>query len=88
MACSWGNNHGHFHNLKILKSESSLTNLLYCRPISLLNLCYKLVDVATVVNVATDDSLVEKLKFGHDINADFFKLKFGSDMEHRVWSRF
>ena len=31
MACSWGNNHGHFHNLTILKSESSLTNLLYCR---------------------------------------------------------
>ena len=34
----WGNNHGHFHNLTILKSESSLTNLLYCRLISLLNL--------------------------------------------------
>ena len=29
MACSWGNNHGHFQNLTILKSESSLTNLLY-----------------------------------------------------------
>ena len=37
MACSWGNNHEHFHNLTILKSESSLTKLLYCRPISLLN---------------------------------------------------
>ena len=54
-------------------------------------------DVATVVNVATDeerinDRVVEKLKFGQDIKAEFFvtffKLKFGSDMEHRVWSRF
>ena len=39
-----------------------------------------------------NDSLVEKLKFGQDIKAEFFvtffKLKFGSDMEHRVWSRF
>ena len=38
MACLWGNNHGHFHNSTILKSESSLANLLCCRPISLLNL--------------------------------------------------
>ena len=38
MACSWGNNHEHVHNLTILKSESLLTNLLYCRPINLLNL--------------------------------------------------
>ena len=39
-----------------------------------------------------NDSLVEKLKFGIDIKAEFFvtsfKLKFGSDMEDRVWSRF
>ena len=38
MACSWGNNHEYFHYLTILKSESSLTNLQYCRPINLLNL--------------------------------------------------
>ena len=35
-----------------------------------------------------NDSLVEKLKFGQDIKAEFFvtffQLKFGSDMEHRV----
>ena len=36
----------------------------------------KLVDAATVVNVTTDeehinDSLVEKLKFGQDIKAEF-----------------
>ena len=36
MACSRGNNHEHVHNLTILKSESSLINLLYCRPINLL----------------------------------------------------
>ena len=38
MACSGGNNHGHFHNLTILKSESSLTitDLLYCRHLILL----------------------------------------------------
>ena len=57
----------------------------------------KLVDVATVVNVATDeerinDSLVEKLKFGQDMKAEllviFFVLKVGADMEHRGWSRF
>ena len=38
-----------------------------------------------------NDSLVEKLKFGQDIKAEFlslFQLKFGSDMEHRVLSRF
>ena len=39
-----------------------------------------------------NDSLVEKLKFGQDIKAEFFcqflKLKFGSDKEHRVWLRF
>ena len=61
------------------------------------NANWKIVDVATVVNVATDeeriiDSLVEMLKFGQDINAEFFvtffKLMFGSDLEHRVWSRF
>ena len=57
----------------------------------------KLVDATTVVNGATDeerinDSLVEKLKFGQDIKAEFlvifFMLKVGADMEHRVWSRF
>ena len=56
-----------------------------------------MVNVATVVNVATDeeriiDSLIEMLKLGQDINAEFLslfsQLKFGSDMEHRVWSRF
>ena len=26
-----GNNHGHFHNLTILKGDCSFTNLLYCR---------------------------------------------------------
>ena len=34
-----------------------------------------------------NDCLVEKLKFGQDIKAEFFvtfQLKFGSDMEHRV----
>ena len=41
----------------------------------------KLVDVATVVNVATDeerinDSLVEKLKFGQDIKAEFLVIFF------------
>ena len=39
----------------------------------------KLVDVATGVNVATDeerinDSLVEKLKFGQDIKAEFLVI--------------
>ena len=37
MPLLWGNNHEHVHNI-ILKCESSLTNLLYCRPINLLNL--------------------------------------------------
>ena len=41
----------------------------------------KLVDAATVVNVATDeehikDSLVEKLKFGQDIKAEFLVTYF------------
>ena len=41
------------------------------------NANWKLVDVATDINVATDeerinDSLVEKLKFGQDIKAEFF----------------
>ena len=41
----------------------------------------KLVDAATVVNVATDeerinDSLVEKLKFGQDIKAEFLVIFF------------
>ena len=58
MACSWGNNHEHCHNLTILKSESSFTNLLYCTPISLLNLGNKLVDVHKVVNVATDEERI------------------------------
>ena len=39
-----------------------------------------------------NDSLVEKLKFGQDIKAELFvtsfKLKFDSDMEDRVGSRF
>ena len=38
-------------------------------------------------------SLVEKLKFGQDIKAEFlvtyfFMLKVGADMGHRGWSRF
>ena len=37
LPCSLGNNHEHFYNLTILKSESSFTNLLYCRPYSLFN---------------------------------------------------
>ena len=46
-----------------------------------LSLSFKLVDVATGVNVATDeerinDSLVEKLKFGQDIKAEFFVTFF------------
>ena len=53
--------------------------------------------MATDVNVAIDeecinDSLMEKLKFGQDIKAEFFvtffKLRFGSGMEQKVWSRF
>ena len=41
----------------------------------------KLVDAATHVNVATDeerinDSLVEKLKFGQDIKAEFLVIFF------------
>ena len=51
------------------------------------NANWKIVDVASVVNVAIDeeriiDSLVENLKFGQGINAEFFgtffKLKFGA----------
>ena len=50
------------------------------------NAYWKNVEVASVVNFATDeelnnDSLVEKLRFGQDIKAElfvtFFKLKFG-----------
>ena len=47
----------------------------------------EIVDFATVVNVATDeerinDSLVEKLKFGQDIKAEFF-VTFSA----KVWFR-
>ena len=67
-------------------------------PLSLFPVVFrKIVDFATVVNVATDeerinDSLVEKLKFSQDIKAEFLvifsMLKVGADMEHRGWSRF
>ena len=45
------------------------------------NANWKIVDVATVVNVATDeerinDCVVEKLKFGQNIKAEFFVTFF------------
>ena len=90
-----------FHfEITYLSDPSQIITLLPCLSVSSKldwNANCKIVDVAAIVNVATEeesinDSFVEKLKFGQDIKAEFcvtfLKLKFGLDIEQRVWSRF